>query len=58
LRAKDAGKPTALWMQGKEPGTSDMLKWLEENNVPVFPSPEKAIQALVALYQLNPPLTG
>ncbi len=58
LRAREAGKPTAIWMQGKLPGTHGLLKWLEAKNVPVFPSPEKAIQSLVALYRVTRPVKG
>ncbi len=53
VKAARAGKPTALWITGKEPGCHEALKWLEDNNVVVFRSPEKAIAGLVALYQLT-----
>ncbi len=52
FRPVKAGKPTAIWVTGMDSGSHEILEWLEENNVPVFRSPEKAIQALVALYQL------
>jgi acetate---CoA ligase (ADP-forming) len=51
VKAARAGKPTAIWVNGVEPGRHEMLKWLEENNVVVFRFPEKAIAGLVALYQ-------
>ena len=54
VRAAKAGKPTAMWMNGKEPGTDDTLKWIEDHGVPIFRFPEKAIQGLVALYHLSP----
>ena len=57
VRPVKAGKPTAIWMNWKEAGTNDLLKWLEDNGVPVFLFPEKAIQGLVALYQLTRPAT-
>ena len=57
VRAAKAGKPTAIWMNGKEPGNHDILKWVEDHGVPVFRFPEKAIQGLVALYKLSQPLS-
>ena len=50
-RATRAGKPIALWLAGTPSGRYEVLEWLEEQNVVVFPSPEKAIQALHALHQ-------
>ncbi len=52
-RAPALGKPLALWVAGMEPGTHETLRWLEDNGVPVFPTPEKAIRALSALHQLS-----
>lgn len=52
-RAPALGKPLALWVAGMEPGTHETLQWLEDNGVPVFPTPEKAIRALSALHQLS-----
>jgi acyl-CoA synthetase (NDP forming) len=52
-RAPALKKPLVLWVAGMEPGTNETLEWLEEHQVPVFPSPEKAIQALAALRQLS-----
>jgi acyl-CoA synthetase (NDP forming) len=34
-------------------GSHEILEWLEEKNVPVFRSPEKAIGALLALYRMS-----
>ncbi|MFO7964616.1 MAG: CoA-binding protein [Desulfobacterales bacterium] len=51
--AAKVGKPTAVWINGIEPGENDALKWLEENQVAVFRFPEKAIAGLVALYRLT-----
>jgi acyl-CoA synthetase (NDP forming) len=53
LRAAEAGKPIALWIAGMESGRHENLMWLEENGVPVFPSPEKAVRALAALHHLS-----
>jgi acyl-CoA synthetase (NDP forming) len=50
-----AGKPIALWLAGMEPGRHETLQLLEEKGVVIFPSPEKAIRALSALYQLRGP---
>ncbi len=52
-RAAEARKPIALWLAGFESGRHETLEWLEEANVVVFPSPEKAIRALSVLYSLN-----
>ncbi len=46
-----AGKPIALWLAGIPSGRHEALQWLEEQNVVVFPSPEKALKALSALHQ-------
>jgi acyl-CoA synthetase (NDP forming) len=46
-------KPLVLWMTGREPGTHENLTWLDDQGIPVFPGPEKAIRALSALYRLN-----
>jgi len=51
--AVDHGKPVVLWMAGMESGRHENLMWLEENHVPVFSSPEKAIRALSALRQIS-----
>jgi len=52
-RAIDARKPIALWMAGVESGRHEILEWLEEKRVVVFPSPEKAIRALSLLHRLS-----
>jgi acyl-CoA synthetase (NDP forming) len=53
LRAPALGKPLVLWVAGLESGTHENLQWLEDQGIPVFPSPEKAIRALSALHQLS-----
>jgi len=52
-RAPALGKPLALWVAGLESGTHETLQWLEDQGIPVFPTPEKAIRALSALHQLS-----
>jgi acyl-CoA synthetase (NDP forming) len=52
-RAARAGKPIVLWLAGMESGRHENLMWLEEQGVPVFPSPEKAVHALAALHRLS-----
>jgi acyl-CoA synthetase (NDP forming) len=52
-RAPEAGKPLVLWVAGMEPGAHETLAWLEEHQIPVFSSPEKALRALVALHHLS-----
>jgi acyl-CoA synthetase (NDP forming) len=48
-----SGKPLVLWVAGIEPGTHENLQWLEDQGVPVFPGPEKAIRALSTLHLLS-----
>jgi len=52
-RAVEAKKPIVLWLAGIESGRHEILEWLEEKRVLLFSSPEKAIQALSALYRLS-----
>lgn len=42
-------KPIALWLAGTPSGRHEFLEWLEERNLVVFPSAERALQALQAL---------
>jgi len=55
LRALEAGKPIVLWLAGMESGRHENLAWLEDQGVPVFSTPEKAIRALAALHHLSRP---
>jgi acetyltransferase len=50
-QALHAKKPIALWLPGMPSGRYEALKWLEDQNVVVFSSPEKAIKALHALHR-------
>ncbi|MFH1148344.1 MAG: hypothetical protein V1736_11650, partial [Pseudomonadota bacterium] len=52
-RAPEACKPLVLWVVGMQPGVHETLEWLEEYHIPVFPSPEKAINALAALHRVS-----
>jgi len=45
-----AQKPIAVWVAGIPSGRVEVLEWLEEQNIPVFPNPEKVIRALAALH--------
>jgi acyl-CoA synthetase (NDP forming) len=56
--ARDTHKPIALWLPGVEPGGHEVFERVEENQVLVFPSPEKAIRALSALYRLSGETNG
>lgn len=50
-RAAAAQKPITLWVPGVRPGKHENLAWVEERQVPVFPSPERALKALSALHR-------
>jgi acyl-CoA synthetase (NDP forming) len=50
-QALRAQKPIALWVAGIPSGRVEVLEWLEEQNIPVFPNPEKVIKALAALHR-------
>jgi acyl-CoA synthetase (NDP forming) len=50
-RALRATKPIALWLAGVPSGRHEILEWLEDQHVVVFPSPEKTIKALQALHR-------
>lgn len=56
-RAVEAQKPVVLWIAGIESGRHPTLEWLEEKQVLVFPSPEKAIRTLSALYRSSTPVS-
>ena len=46
-------KPIVLWSVVAKPGSHETLQWLEDHQVPVFASPEKALRAVVALRRLS-----
>jgi acyl-CoA synthetase (NDP forming) len=52
-KAPAMGKPLVLWVAGVEPGTHATLSWLEEHQIPVFSSPEKALHALAVLHRFT-----
>lgn len=51
VQALHAKKPILLWLPGMPSGRYEPLEWLEDQNIVVFPSPEKAIKTLQALYR-------
>ena len=51
--AVDAGKPIVVWVPEVRAGTSETLEWLENQQVPVFPSGPNAMKALSALYRCS-----
>jgi len=40
-----------MWVPEVRAGTSEALEWLEDQQVPVFPSAPNAMKALSALYR-------
>jgi len=46
-------KPIVLWSIGAKLGADRTLQLLEDNQIPVFDSPEKALRALAAIRQLS-----
>jgi acetyltransferase len=50
-RSRVGGKPVVAWIPGMYAGGQAALEWLETNEVPVFPSPEKALKVLAALHR-------
>jgi acyl-CoA synthetase (NDP forming) len=52
-RALRAEKPIALWLPGLPSEWHEVLEWLEDQHIVVFPSPEKTLKALSALHRLS-----
>jgi acyl-CoA synthetase (NDP forming) len=50
-QALKARKPIALWVAGIPSGRVEVLEGLEEQNIPIFPNPEKVIRALATLHR-------
>ena len=46
-------KPIVLWSIGAKLGSHETLQWLEDHQIPVFDSPEKALRAVAALRRLS-----
>jgi acyl-CoA synthetase (NDP forming) len=44
-------KPIAAWVAGMESGRNEILEWLDDQQIPIFPSPEKIIKAFAALHR-------
>jgi len=53
IEAKRRGKAVAIWMISQWEGTSQLTEMLESNRIPVYPSAERAIRALGALYRYS-----
>jgi acyl-CoA synthetase (NDP forming) len=51
LNIKRVGKPFALWCTTMDRGEAELVERLEYDYLPVFPSSERAIKALSALYR-------
>jgi len=51
LNMQRAGKPFALWRTSMDRNEDELIERLESNYLPVFPSSERAIKALSALYR-------
>jgi acyl-CoA synthetase (NDP forming) len=47
------GKALALWMTSPTGGSEGITRLLESNRIPVYPSAERAVRALGALYKYN-----
>jgi acetyltransferase len=50
-RGREFGKPVVVWIPGMHAGGHPPLEWLENHDVPVFPSPEQALKVLAALHR-------
>jgi len=47
------GKPVVIWMTVMPKGENTIVYQLEAKRIPVFPSAERAIKALSALYRYH-----
>ncbi|GAI05191.1 unnamed protein product, partial [marine sediment metagenome] len=47
------GKAVAVWMISMFGGSNGLTRQLEANRIPVYPSAERAVRALGALYKYN-----
>jgi acyl-CoA synthetase (NDP forming) len=47
------GKPVVTWVPNMSAVSAEVIQQLQSNRIPVFPSLERAIKALSALYQYN-----
>ncbi len=52
-QAKKRGKPVAVWMTDPSGEGGEITRVLEANRIPVYPSAERAVRALGALYKYN-----
>ena len=52
-QAIEKGKAVAIWMTAPTGGDEKLARALEANRIPVYPSAERAVRALGALYRYN-----
>ncbi|MBM4452476.1 MAG: hypothetical protein FJ024_08395 [Chloroflexi bacterium] len=53
LLGKDARIPVAVWRLAPDKSLDAFIEALESNNVPVYPSAERAIKALSVVYRYH-----
>jgi Acyl-CoA synthetase (NDP forming) len=51
LRMKEKGKPLALWRSSMDIMEDEFVNMLESKKIPVYPSSERAVKAMAALYK-------
>jgi acyl-CoA synthetase (NDP forming) len=51
LRMKEKGKPLALWRSSMDAMEDELVNILESKKIPVYPSSERAVKAMAALYK-------